>query len=153
MSASGSDTRLQQSLAIIREARTFSGLTEALLAVLQGYILALGAAFIGGLNVVVDFLLLPFTLGIEIGRVSVRQLILVPLGLTNIGAAITAGELSVFGIFALPVSAVIGLLTVLVFVLFLSWRITGNVPGSFILDNPIVDRLFQTPEEEGDDPD
>lgn len=143
---SASDSR---ALALIDRAQGKS-LTEIARQGIGGYLLALSVAFISGLQTVVEFLLLPFTLGIEIGTETVNQLIIVPLGLTDFGAFVSAQALPQFGFLALPVSVGIALLAIIIFIGFLALRITGNSPVSLITDNPIWDFFFETPEEEAE---
>lgn len=142
MSASDTDP-----LALIRLAEDKS-LTEIARQGIGGYLLALSLAFISTVQAVIDFLLLPFTLGIDVGTAAVEQLIIRPLNLTDFGLFVSAQELPTFGIFALPISSGLALFTIGIFIGFLALSFTGADPTSLVLDNPIVDFFFETPEEE-----
>lgn len=122
--------------------------TEALRRGLVSWILAVTFSIIAGLQTIFEFLLLPFTIGIEVVQFAVVSFILEPFGIVGAGADITAQEISVFGVFALPVSVVIALGTLLIVVLYLRLEITSNIiPGLFV-DNRIIDWVSTSPEEE-----
>jgi hypothetical protein len=114
---------------------------------LGGFVLAISVAAITGLQTVVEFLLLPLDLLTQAGIASVQNLIIRPLGLTGPALAITADGLQVFGLFALPVSVVIIILTLIIVVGAAAIGWTGWLPGT-VLDNPVLNFFFATPEEE-----
>lgn len=126
-------------------------LTEIAREGLGGYLLALATSAITGLQVVFEFLFAPVILAVDVLEAAVNQLVIRPLGLTDFGFAVTARSLVQFDFLALPVSSFLGLFTVLIFIGFLALGITGNF--GLIFDNPIVDFLTTTPEEEFDDED
>lgn len=124
--------------------------TEALRRGIVSWILAVTFSIVSGLQTLFEFLLLPFTIGIEIIQASVVTFILEPFGIVPAGADVTAQEISVFGVFALPLSVAIALGTLVIVVLYLRLGITSNfLPGLFV-DNRIIDWVTTSPEEEAE---
>ncbi|MDZ7701822.1 MAG: hypothetical protein U5J98_06985 [Halobacteriales archaeon] len=113
-----------------------------------GWLLALVGAAITGVQVITDALLLPFRLVIDIGFGAVDQLILTPLGLTDVGVRITAENLGFFGFLAAPFSSALALATIGVFIGFLALSATATRRRTSITDNALWDFFFGTPEEE-----
>lgn len=125
-----------------------TSVTEAARRGVVSWILAVTFSIITGLQTVFEFLIMPFTIGIEVVQAAVISFILEPLGIVGAGADVTAQEISVFGVLALPVSVVIALGTLFLVVLYLRIEITSNiVPGLFV-DNRIIDWVTTSPEEE-----
>lgn len=116
-----------------------------------GFLLSISTAAIAAVLTGIDFLLIPLEVTIDIIGTAINMLVLTPLRLLIPGLNVSAQNLGQFGFLALPVSSAVALTTVLVFVGFLALGITGNL--GLILDNPLVDRLTGTPEEEFDDED
>lgn len=144
MSASGGQSPRE----FIAQASGYESLAQLIRDGIGGTILATFTQAIRAVGAVASLLLVPFVLLVDVARESVNNFILVPMGIVPIGADVTAGELSVLGLFALPVSVVIALGTFLIVILYLQWRITGNIiPGIFV-DNRLVDFIFTSPEEE-----
>lgn len=123
-------------------------LTQIAVTGVGGYLLALSFAFIRGLTTVVELLLLPFTLSIEVGTASARAFFIEPLGLIPIGTAISGFALREFGIAAGPTAVIIVLVMFGIVIAFLALSITSNAFPGLVVDNPIWDFFFGTPEEE-----
>lgn len=126
-------------------------LTQLVVEGIGGTLLAISTAIIMAILAGAEFLITPLEQSVRGVVAAFDQLVIGPLGLTDFGLIVSAQELPAFGIFALPVSAGVALATVGVFIGFLALGITGNL--GLIVDNPIVDRLTGTPEEEFDDED
>lgn len=116
-----------------------------------GWLLALSVAFITGLQKVVSFLLLPFELFTNVGREVVQGFFIEPLGLIPIGVSTSGQYLDTFEFLGLPAAVGIVLLSFFLVLAATALGITSNVVPGLVVDNPIWDFLFGTPEEEADD--
>lgn len=122
--------------------------TEAVRRGFVSWILAVSFSVAAGLQTLFEFLFLPFEILIDVVGASVVAFILEPFGIVGAGADITAQEISIFGIFALPASVVIALGTLTIVILYLRLEITSNIiPGLFV-DNRLIDWFTTSPEEE-----
>lgn len=116
-----------------------------------GFLLAISSSAIAAVLTATDFLLIPLEVTIDVTREAITALVIRPLGLTRFGLFESAQNLGQFGFLALPVSQAVSLFTVFLFIMFLALGITGNL--GLLVDNPLVDRLTGTAEEEFDDED
>lgn len=118
-----------------------------------GWLLAVSAAFISGTQALVELLFLPFELIVEIAWGSVEDFFLKPMGITTPGYEATAEALMNLGEFkllGLPISVAIALATLLIVVWVAARGWTGLFPGTMV-DFPLVNLFFTTPEEEEED--
>lgn len=147
MSASGSGGLTP--IEVINQARG-RPLSTIAVSGIGGALLAWALGLVQTIQTLFSFILLPFELLIDVAAESVSAFILEPIGLVGVGADITAGELDVFGLFALPVSVVMALGVLFIVILYLQFQTTSNIiPGLFI-DNRLIDFLFTSPEEEAE---
>jgi hypothetical protein len=123
------------------------------------YMLALVAAAISGLQTIVDLLLLPFEEFYKVGTTSISEVFIEPWNIVTGGGNVEVGAIEAtaealagqFGFLSLPVANFVVLLGILVVVVFIALGITSNFAPGVLVDNPIWDAIFGTPEEEGDD--
>lgn len=128
-----------------------TGITEAVRIGIVGWILAVSASVIAGFQTLLEFMFLPFELLIDVAVGSIDAFVLQPFGITEVGAAITSGELDIFGIFALPFSVIIALGTLFIVIMYLQFQTTANIfPGLLGIDNRLADLFFTTSEEEAE---
>lgn len=116
-----------------------------------GWLLALSIAFITGVQRVWEFLLLPFEIFVNVGKKAAEGFFIEPLKLIPIGVETSGRYLDTFEFLGLPAAVGIVLLSFVIVLGATSLGITSNVVPGLIVDNPIWDRLFGTPEEESDD--
>lgn len=142
------------------------GVFQAIGQGLAGVFIALGVSIIAGVQTVVDFILLPFFLFIDVAEASVQGFFIGPIlgiedapglgdvpGLIPVGLAETANALIGRGLAALPIATTEALGLLLLVLGFLALGFTSNVIPGLGVDNPLWDRVFGTPEEEFDEED
>lgn len=97
------------------------------------WLLAVAASAITGVQTVFNVLVVvPLEVMATVMRESAAAFLIEPFGVIESGAQTTSGSLDFFGIFALPASVVIVLLTLAAVGLYLSQRSTSDVlPGTF----------------------
>lgn len=138
----------QTPMEIINQAEGRS-ITGIVINAIGGWLLALGLTAISGLQTVAEFLSLPFVLLIDVGYASVNSFIIGPIEqVVGTGVAVTANEIQLFGIVALPFSVLIVLATLTIVILYLQLEISSNIIPGFFVDNRIVDLVTASPEEE-----
>lgn len=120
-----------------------------------GWLLALAAAFITGTQKIFALLILPFEIFVEAGRTSLQGFIITPIvgnentpGLIQQGVETSGRFLGGFEIFALPVSTLIVLISLGFVAAVVAFGWTSNILPGLLVDNPIWDFVFATPEEE-----
>ncbi len=89
---------------------------------LGGWIFAVFTSAITGTQELLTLLLLPIRVLVDVAWASANAFILGPLGVAVAGSETTAAEVSVFGIFALPVGTAIVLGTLAIVAFYLQWR-------------------------------
>jgi len=122
---------MAEPLTLIERARGRS-LTNIAKNGLGGWITAVFLSAITGTQELLTLLLLPIRILVDIAWGSAEAFILGPLGVVDAASAVTASEVSVFGIFALPTGVVIVLGTLAIVAFYLQWRDSSDfLPGTF----------------------
>lgn len=135
MSASGSG--LPSASNLLDRARG-RGLTSIAKQGLGSWVLAVITAGVTGLQSLLQLLLVPVDLMVELANASVAAFFLELFGIVTSGASTTAAAVSDFGIFGLLVAVGIVLATIYIIAQFLEREDTTDVPiPGFIVDPPL----------------
>lgn len=128
------------------------------------WIFSMSAAAVAGVSSVFEVLLTPFDVAASIMTTAIDALIVEPLRIVDSGRIITESalglaELSIgilpsgtvdLGIATLPVTVVLVFGTFLAVAWLLSLTATSDTLPGMLLDNPLMDRFTDTPEDESD---
>jgi hypothetical protein len=135
MSASGSGIPSAGNL--LKRARG-RGLTDIAVQGFGSWILAVITAGVAGLQSILQLLLVPINLIVDLANASVAAFFLEPFGIVSEGATTTAEAVSEFGIFGLFVAVAVVLATIYGIGQFLEREDTTDVPiPGLLLDPPI----------------
>lgn len=125
MSASGSGIPSTTDLLDRARGRGLTGIAKQ---GLGSWILAIITAGVTGLQSVLQLLLVPVDLILELADASVAAFFLEPFGIVSTGAATTAAAVSEFGIFGLLVAVSTVLATLWIIIQYLQEQPTTDVP-------------------------
>ena len=135
MSASGSGVPSASQLLDRARGRGLTGIAKQ---GLGSWILAVITAGVAGLQSLLQLLLVPVDLMVELANASVAAFFLEPFGIVTSGASTTADAVGDFGIFGLLVAIGIVLASIYIIAQFLEREDTTDVPiPGFIVDPPL----------------